>query len=221
VQHGEVRRLPRHHHLDCCICTQPVSVAVAERLPGLGGRVTVPTTLNTISMGRRRWRALGIPPKRAVEVERQTDAYLARWAQPSFTCAPHLLATSPGPGEPVGSAESSALAFANSMPGARPRKHPDYLDLGMGLNGRAPLSGCHLDANRTSRVRIHMTEVLETDDSLFPLRRYLAGKLSPQDRPVLTGLESSLPSRDDLKAFSAVFQTTLAAQMFHIVGIRP
>jgi predicted aconitase len=148
VQHVEVRRLPRHHHLDCRIGTQPVSVAVAERLRELGDRVTVPTTLNAISMGRRRWRALGIPPKRAVEVERQTDAYLARWAQPSFTCAPHLLGASRGSGEPVGSAESSALAFANSMPGARPRKHPDYLDLGMGLNGRAPLSGCHLDANR-------------------------------------------------------------------------
>lgn len=208
-------------HLDCCIYTGPVSVTIAERMRDLGARVKVPTTLNAISIDRGQWRALGIPPERAAEVERQTDAYLAMGAAPSFTCAPYLLDTSPGPGEHIGWAESNAVAFANSVLGARTGKYPDYLDLCMALTGRAPLGGCHIDANRKARLHIHVDLPRDPDDSLFPLLGYLAGKLSPHDIPALTGLEAASPSRDDLKAFSAAFATTSAAPMFHIVGITP
>jgi predicted aconitase/predicted aconitase with swiveling domain len=208
-------------HLDCCIYTGPVSVAIAERMRDLGARVRVPTTLNAISIDRGQWRALGIPPDRAAEVERQTDAYLAMGAAPSFTCAPYLLDSAPAPGEHVGWAESNAVAFANSVLGARTGKYPDYLDLCMALTGRAPLSGCHLDANRRAHRHIHVDLPVGADDSLFPLLGYLAGKLSPHDIPALTGLEGASPSRDDLKAFAAAFATTSAAPMFHIVGITP
>ena len=208
-------------HLDCCIYTGPVSVAIAERMRDLGARVKVPTTLNAISIDRGQWRALGIPPDRAAEVERQTDAYLAMGAQPSFTCAPYLLDSAPGRGEHVGWAESNAVAFANSVLGARTGKYPDYLDLCLALTGRAPLSGCHLDSNRRARLHIHVDLPAEADDSLFPLLGYLVGKLSPHEVPALTGLEGASPSRDDLKAFAAAFATTSAAAMFHIVGITP
>jgi hypothetical protein len=208
-------------HLDCCIHTGPVSVAIAERLRDLGARVKVPTTLNAISIDRNQWRVLGIPPERAAEVERQTDAYLQMGAQPSFTCAPYLLDGAPGPGEHVGWAESNAVVFANSVLGARTGKYPDYLDLCLALTGRAPFSGCHVDAHRKARLHIHATMPTDADDSLFPLLGYLVGKLSPHDIPVVTGLEQTSPSRDDLKAFSAAFATTSAAPMFHIVGITP
>jgi predicted aconitase/predicted aconitase with swiveling domain len=208
-------------HLDCCIHTGPVSVAIAERMRDLGATVKVPTTLNAISIDRNQWRVLGIPPERAAEVERQTDAYLAMGAQPSFTCAPYLLDSAPGPGEHIGWAESNAVAFANSVLGARTGKYPDYLDLCLALTGRAPFSGCHVDAQRKARLHIHATMPADADDSLFPLLGYLVGKLSPHEIPVLTGLEATSPSRDDLKAFSAAFATTSAAPMFHIVGITP
>jgi len=208
-------------HLDCCIHTGPVSVAIAERMRDLGARVKVPTTLNAISIDRNQWRVLGIPPERAAAVERQTDAYLAMGAQPSFTCAPYLLDSAPGRGEHIGWAESNAVAFANSVLGARTGKYPDYLDLCLALTGRAPFSGCHVDAHRKARLHIHAALPADADDSLFPLLGYLAGKLSPHDIPVLTGLEAASPSRDDLKAFSAAFATTSAAPMFHIAGITP
>ena len=208
-------------HLDCCIYTGPVSVAIAERMRDLGARVKVPTTLNAISIDRNQWRMLGIPEARAAEVERQTEAYLAMGAQPSFTCAPYLLDSAPGRGEHIGWAESNAVAFANSVLGAKTDKYPDYLDLCMALTGRAPLAGCHVDANRKARVHIHASPPQGVDDSLFPLLGYLAGALSPHEIPVLTGLEATAPSRDDLKAFSAAFATTSAAPMFHIVGITP
>jgi predicted aconitase/predicted aconitase with swiveling domain len=208
-------------HLDCCIHTGPVSVAIAERMRDLGAQVKVPTTLNAISIDRNQWRVLGIPPERAAEVERQTDAYLAMGAQPSFTCAPYLLDSAPGPGEHIGWAESNAVAFANSVLGARTGKYPDYLDLCLALTGRAPFSGCHVDGHRKARLHIHAKVPADADDSLFPLLGYLSGTLSPHDIPVLTGLEATSPSRDDLKAFAAAFATTSAAPMFHIIGITP
>lgn len=208
-------------HLDCCIHTGPVSVTIAERMRDLGARVKVPTTLNAISIDRNQWRVLGIPPERAAEVERQTDAYLQMGAEPSFTCAPYLLDGAPGFGEHIGWAESNAVAFANSVLGARTGKYPDYLDLCLALTGRAPFSGCHFDADRKAQRHIHATTPANADDSLFPLLGYLVGKLSPHEIPVVTGLEQTSPSRDDLKAFSAAFATTSAAPMFHIVGVTP
>jgi predicted aconitase/predicted aconitase with swiveling domain len=208
-------------HLDCCIYTGPVSVAIAERMRGLGAQVKVPTTLNAISIDRNQWRILGIPESRAAEVERQTEAYLAMGAKPSFTCAPYLLDSVPGFGEHIGWAESNAVAFANSVLGAKTAKYPDYLDLCMALTGRAPFAGCHVDSKRKAHLRIHVSLPPEADDALFPLLGYLAGEVSPHEIPVVTGLETETPSRDDLKAFAAAFATTSAAPMFHIVGVTP
>lgn len=211
----------RQCHLDCCIYTGPVSVQIAERMRDLGAEVKVPTTLNAISIDRRNWRMLGVPKQRAEAIERQTDAYLAMGARPSFTCAPYLLDGAPGIGDHVGWAESNAVAFANSVLGAKTAKYPDYLDLCVALTGRAPYGECHLDENRKARAHIHVEVPTGADDAFYPLLGYVAGTLSPHEIPVLTGLETTAPSRDDLKAFAAAFATTSAAPMFHIVGITP
>jgi hypothetical protein len=208
-------------HLDCCIHTGPVSVAIAERFRDLGARVAVPTTLNAISIDRNAWRAMGVPERRAAEVTRQTDAYLAMGARPSFTCAPYLLDGAPAAGEQIAWGESNAVAFANSVLGACTEKYPDYLDLCVALTGRAPRSGCHAPENRKARVGIAVAPPDGADDAFWPMLGYLAGEAAPNAVPFLTGLETSAPSRDDLKAFSAAFATTSAAPMFHIAGVTP
>ncbi len=207
-------------HLDCCIHTGPASVAVAERLRDLGGRFAVPTTLNAISTDLMRWRALGFDAHVAAESRRQADAYLAMGAQPTFTCAPYLDAA-PAAGEQIAWAESNAVAFANSVLGARTQKYPDYLDLCIALTGRAPLAGCHEPAGRKAQTVLAVDRVEGFDDSFFPLLGYLVGLLSPHDIAAVTGLEATRPTRDDLKAFAAAFATTSAAPMFHIVGVTP
>ena len=51
---------------------------------------------------------------------------------------------------------------------------------------------------------------------------YIAGQLSRQNSiPILTGLETTQPSRDDLKAMCAAFGTTSAAPMLHVAGHTP
>ena len=50
---------------------------------------------------------------------------------------------------------------------------------------------------------------------------WLIGDLSPNKIPLVTGLEMTSPSDDDLKALCAAFGTTSAAPMLHINGHTP
>jgi predicted aconitase len=208
-------------HIDGCIYTGPGGLRFAERLVELGAQVRIPTTLNAVSVDRRRWRALGVDAAIGEPASRLADAYLQMGAKPSFTCAPYLLDTAPAFGEQIVWAESNAVVYANSVVGARTLKYPDYLDICVALTGRAPLAGCHLDAGRAASVLIALPRIENADESLYPLLGYHIGGLAPSEIPLIVGLEHVAPTSDDLKAVGAAFATTSAAPMFHIAGITP
>ena len=206
-------------HVDGCIYTGPGSLSFAEKLRDMGGHVVVPTTLNSISVDHRRWRAQGIDPLLGVPASNLGDVYVEMGARPTFTCAPYLLDTAPKMGEQVAWAESNAVVYANSVLGARTMKYPDFLDICIALTGRAPLAGPHIDNNRKAGLAFHITGVEAIDDSFYPLLGYHIGALAPNLIPVVTGLERACPTQDDLKAFGAAFATVSSAPMFHIVGV--
>ncbi|WP_283180623.1 cis-3-hydroxy-L-proline dehydratase [Pseudomonas svalbardensis] len=208
-------------HIDGCIYTGPASLRFAEQLVQWGAKVRVPTTLNSISVDQRRWRELGIDPALGVPASALGDAYMAMGAQLSFTCAPYLLDSAPKAGEQIVWAESNAVVYANSVLGARTLKYPDYLDICIALTGRAPLIGCHLDAQRKARLQIELPVLRELDDAFYPLLGYHIGALAGSRIPLVLGLEQRKPSLDDLKAFGAAFATTSAAPLFHIAGVTP
>jgi len=208
-------------HIDGCIYTGPASLRFAEQLVQWGAKVRVPTTLNSISVDQRRWRELGIDPALGVPASALGDAYMAMGAQLSFTCAPYLLDSAPQAGEQIVWAESNAVVYANSVLGARTLKYPDYLDICIALTGRAPLIGCHLDAQRKAGLRVQVAALADLDDAFYPLLGYHIGALSGSRIPLVLGLEQHQPSLDDLKAFGAAFATTSAAPLFHIAGITP
>ncbi len=208
-------------HIDGCIYTGPASLKFAQQLVQWGAKVRVPTTLNSISVDQRRWRELGIDPALGVPASALGDAYMAMGAQLSFTCAPYLLDSAPKVGEQIVWAESNAVVYANSVLGARTLKYPDYLDICIALTGRAPLIGCHLDAQRKAQLQIELPALGEVDDSFYPLLGYHIGALAGSRIPLVLGLEQQQPSLDDLKAFGAAFATTSAAPLFHIAGVTP
>ncbi|WP_415767313.1 cis-3-hydroxy-L-proline dehydratase [Pseudomonas sp. ZB1P45] len=208
-------------HIDGCIYTGPASLRFAEQLVQWGANVRVPTTLNSISVDQRRWRELGIDPALGVPASALGDAYMAMGAQLSFTCAPYLLDSAPKAGEQIVWAESNAVVYANSVLGARTLKYPDYLDICIALTGRAPLIGCHLDAQRKARLQIELPVLHELDDAFYPLLGYHIGALAGSRIALVLGLEHRKPSLDDLKAFGAAFATTSAAPLFHIAGVTP
>lgn len=208
-------------HIDGCIYTGPASLRFAEQLVQWGAKVRVPTTLNSISVDQRRWRELGIDPTLGEPASALGDAYMAMGAQLSFTCAPYLLDSAPKAGEQIVWAESNAVVYANSVLGARTLKYPDYLDICIALTGRAPLIGCHLDAQRKAALRVELPDLGELDDAFYPLLGYHIGGLAGSRIPLVLGLEQRTPDLDDLKAFGAAFATTSAAPLFHIAGVTP
>ncbi|WP_397449345.1 aconitase X [Pseudomonas sp. NA-150] len=208
-------------HIDGCIYTGPASLRFAQQLVAWGAKVSVPTTLNSISVDKRRWREQGIDAALGLPASQLGDAYLDMGAKVSFTCAPYLLDTAPKAGEQIVWAESNAVVYANSVIGARTLKYPDYLDICIALTGRAPLTGCHLDQARHASLRIDVPELSDLDDAFYPLLGYHVGLLAGSEIPVVCGLEQRQPSLDDLKAFGAAFATTSGAPMFHIAGVTP
>lgn len=208
-------------HIDGCIYTGPASLRFAQMLVGWGAQVRVPTTLNAISVDKRRWRAQGIAEDLGAPASTLADAYVAMGAQPTFTCAPYLLESAPQFGEQVGWAESNAVVYANSVIGARTMKYPDYLDICMALTGRAPLAGCHLDAGRQATVALEVEMPKGADDAFWPLVGYCCGSVCGNEIPLILGLEKTAAGPDELKAFGAAFATVAAAPMLHIAGITP
>ncbi|MBA3910795.1 MAG: hypothetical protein C0524_13205 [Rhodobacter sp.] len=208
-------------HIDGCILANTANLRFAETMAEMGGRVSIPTTMNAISVDHGNWRTQGVPPDFGLAAARLADAYVKMGARPTFTCAPYLLETAPEAGENIGWSESNAVIFANSVLAARTVKHPDYLDLFIAMTGRAPLSGVYLSANRAAGRRIQVELPVGHDDALWPMLGYIAGQLAPNTIPILTGLEATTPSHDDLKAMCAAFGTTSAAPMLHVAGHTP
>ncbi|MFX0540846.1 aconitase X [Roseovarius sp. S4756] len=208
-------------HIDGCIYASPANLTFARRMADMGGRVRVPTTMNAISVDHSNWESQGVPPNFGRPAQKLADAYVEMGARPSFTCAPYLLPAPPALGEMIGWSESNAVIYANSVLGARTVKHPDFMDLFIALTGRAPLSGVYLDAGRIARRAVHVDLPAGHGDALWPLLGWLVGRAAPDRIPLITGLEQTRPSDDDLKALCAAFGTTSAAPMLHVAGVTP
>ncbi|MFD2174978.1 aconitase X [Rhodobacter lacus] len=208
-------------HIDGCIYASPAFLTFARAMADRGGRVRVPTTMNAISVDHANWRAQGVAERFGASAAALADAYVEMGAEPSFTCAPYLLANRPAQGEDIAWAESNAVIYANSVLGARTVKHADFMDLCIALTGRTAQAGVYLSAQRAPRRIVDVVMPAGADDAFWPMLGWLLGQAAPDRIPLLRGLEASTPSEDDLKALCAAFGTTSAAPMLHIAGHTP
>ena len=218
IQDAEELLDVKRAHIDGCILAHNANLYFAEKMYEMGAKTCIPTTINAISVDRKNWRLQGQAIEFGLKASRLADAYVKMGAQPTFTCAPYLLDDSPKRDEVIGWSESNAVVFANSVLGAWTEKHPDYFDLFIACTGRAPKSGVYLSENRVAVCKINVILPKKFDESIWPMLGWLAGARSPNGIPILTGLESTQPSLDDLKAFSAAFGTTSSAPMFYMNG---
>jgi cis-L-3-hydroxyproline dehydratase len=210
-------------HIDGVILTGAAGLAFAERLAELGGQVAVPTSLNVMSMDRERWRDLNLDADYAERAHRLGQAYVRMGARPTFTCAPYQTEHAPVFGEQIAWSESNAVAFANSVIGARTNRYGDYLDICCALTGRVPGAGFHLDEPRLATVVVELKAIppeLTLCDDFYPVLGYLLGSIVSNEIPVVTGLECR-PTDDQLKAMAAAAASSGEVAMFHIAGVTP
>lgn len=218
-------------HIDGCTYIGPGGLKFVQRLVEDGGKVRIPTTLNSVSTDLRHWAKLGIIPTESQQASRKlAEAYVALGcSERSFTCAPYLLDHPPQLHQQIVWGESNAVVYANTVLGARTEKYADYLDICCAIVGKVPALGVHLDEYRQPKVVLDCTGIdFSTTDAdsfalLFPVLGHLCGSLSDGDVPILVGLESyaAIITQDHLKAFCAAFGTTGKSPLIHISGVTP
>ena len=212
-------------HIDGIVLEGNAGLAFAERLADLGARVRVPTSLNVGSLDRSDWRRHGMDPDYADRAYRLGQAYVRMGAVPSFTCVPYQVLDPPAFGEQIAWSESNAVAYANSVLGARTNRYGDYLDVCCAIAGRAPASGLHLDEPRLATLQIDVGPLpagLAGRADFWPVLGYLVGTLAGDRVPVVTGLEDApRPDDDALKAMTAASATSGAVALMHVVGHTP
>jgi cis-L-3-hydroxyproline dehydratase len=210
-------------HIDSTIFTGDATLEYAERLAALGSQVVVPATSNVSGVDEHGWREWPVPPDWAARARRQMDAYRRMGVTASFTCAPYQTELRPAIGQQIAWGESNAIAFANSVLGARTERYPDLLDICAAITGRVPAVGLHLTENRAGQLLIRLVDVplsLQADDSLYPVLGHLIGKLAGDRIPVIDGLGVK-PTEDQLKALCAGAASSGAVALCHIVGVTP
>jgi predicted aconitase len=210
-------------HIDSSIYIGEAGLEFAERLAGLGARVAVPSTLNVSGLDEHHWQEWPVPPNWARNAHRQMVAYQSMGCVPTWTCAPYQTEKKPSFGQQIAWGESNAIAFANSVLGARTERYPDLLDICCAITGRVPAVGLHLTENRAGQILMSLTDLplpLQEDDSFYPVLGHLMGKIAQDQIPVVAGLEAE-PTEDQLKALGAAAASSGTVALFHIIGVTP
>jgi predicted aconitase len=154
---------------------------------------------------------------------RMMRAYEQLGCRPTWTCAPYQAGHRPAAGTDVAWGESNAVAFCNSVLGARTNRYGDFLDIACALVGRAPDYGLHRPENRRATVVVDtsaLSPALRDADVFFPVLGTWLGAEIGSEIAAVTGL---LPgqSEDRLKALGAAAASAGAVGLFHVVGSTP
>ncbi len=185
---------------------------------GRDGRVRAVTTLNPAGMDLRAWEEQGIDPAFAEKQLRVVRAYEAMGIATTCTCTPYLVGNLPVPGEHVAWAESSAVAFANSVLGARTNREGGPSALAAALTGRTPRYGLHLDDQRVPHLTVSVPEGLESTAEWGALGR-VVGQTVGARVPLLKLVQQ--PSLAELKSLCAALVTHGGSPLFYVDGQGP
>ena len=210
-------------HIDATIYVGDAGLEFSERLASLGARVAVPSTVNVSGLDEHHWKEWSVPADWAAKAHRQMVAYQKMGTISIWTCAPYQTEHRPMLAEQIAWGESNAIAFANSVLGARTERYPDYLDIAAAIAGRVPAVGLHLEENRGAQLVLDLRSVPEdiaSRDDLYPVLGHFVGKVSAERIPVLVNLNAR-PTEDQMKALGAAASSSGSVALFHIVGVTP
>jgi len=135
------------------------------------------------------------------------------------TCCPYMSGNLPMRGEHCAWTESSAIAFANSVLGARTNIEGDHSAFASALTGKTLNWGFHLDDNRLGSYIVHV-EAQPQAVMDWDLLGYYSGFAVGNQIPVFVNVKTA-PSMFKLMALASSVAVTGAVNMFHVVGVTP
>ena len=212
-------------HVDSCLYHGEATLDFVGRLVDGNARVRIPTTLNVGAMDLVHPELYRGDSRTADRARLLMNRYRALGARPTFTCAPYQLADArPSLGEQVAWGESNAIAFCNSVLGARTNRYGDFIDIAAAITGRVPDAGLHrTDARRATlvlRLADDVPAILRDTDLLAPVLGIVLGRRAGSSVAVIDGLPPG-QSEDRLKAIGAAAASSGSVAMFHVVGSTP
>jgi predicted aconitase len=209
-------------HIDGCLYHGRASLDFVERMIELGGKVRVPTTLNVGSVDLIHPELFRGTKEHAENGARLMRAHVTLGCAPTFTCAPYQTAWRPRFSAQIAWGESNAIAFANSVIGARTNRYGDFIDLCCAMTGRAPAYGLHLTENRVARAVVEIVSVPKDwdDEQVAVAVGHAIGRRCGGHVPAIVGLPRAM-SEDALKALGAAAASSGAVALFHVVGVTP
>ena len=210
-------------HIDATLYMVDAGLEFAEKMADRGAKVAVPTSLNPSAIDLQRWEQYRVPAEILPKHKRLEAAYLNMRATPTWTCAPYQHGIIPRFGEQIAWGESNAIAFANSIIGARTNRYADLMDICAAIIGKVPKFGLHLVENRKAEILIELKDVSRSmlaNDSIYPLLGYLLGEMAGDRIAALTGIPQDVKI-DSLKGFCAAAASSGAVGLCHLVGITP
>jgi predicted aconitase len=179
----------------------------------------VPTTLNTIGIDSENWEDLGFDKEFSLRQLEMLEAYRKMEGICTYSCTPYLNGNIPRFGEHVAWGESSAVAYVNSVIGARTNREGGPSALAAAVTGRVPAYGYHLDCNRKGNLVFEIEMELKNDVD-YAVLVYYSGQIAGRKVPVITGINKPV-TLENLKALSAALASSGAVALFHVVGITP
>ena len=221
---GAERLLPiESAHIDGALYHGDSGTLFAEKLVAGGARVSVRATLNVGAIDLMGCSSNRLPPHEHEMASRMMQAYRQLGCEPTWTCAPYQAGHRPRFGSHVAWGESNAVAFCNSVLGARTNRYGDFLDIACAISGRAPDYGLHREENRRATVVFDVSSLepsFMASDIAWPVLGNLYGRVIGNSVGVVAGVVSP-PDEDALKGFGAAAASSGAVGLFHIAGVTP
>jgi len=189
-----------------------------EKLVSFSGECCITTTVDPSSLPER-WEEYKIPQEYANKQKRLCEATKKLGVIQNWSCTPYEFGNIPRFGENVAWAESSAVAYVNSVLGARTNRTPAGLDIAAALTARMPKIGLYLSKNRQGSI---LVEVNAGNLSALDYHTvgYIIGKNVGIKIPIISGIPKNCFSYN-LKCLGSAAASSGAVSMFHVLGITP
>ncbi|RLI25964.1 MAG: hypothetical protein DRO52_03275 [Candidatus Hecatellales archaeon] len=195
-------------------------LSLLEDLASKGAKVrrNVRVTLNPAGMDLEGWRLMGVSAGFAERQLRVYEAFKQMGLREGLTCTPYEAGNLPAFGEHVAWAESSALAYANSVLGARTNRESGITALASAITGRTPNYGLHLEENRRPTLLVKVEAEVKSEVELGALG-YLTGLSYGEAIPYYQGVR--VKSLEGFKALSSAAASSGAIALYHVEGQTP
>ncbi len=178
--------------------------------------VIVPSTLNPAGIDLQR-RDLGFSEEFTKKQLDIIEAYRSMNITTTCTCTPYLVGNVPVMGDHVAWSESSAVAYVNSVIGARSNREGGPGALSAAICGKTPQYGYHLDEERKANLIVEVeTEISGVD---FGSLGYLVGKIVGDGVPYFKF--KNRPNLDNLKGLGAALASSGAVALYHVENLTP